>query len=74
MTDIATISAVLESIADPLGQGGLVSSRRAAAPKFSEGRVSLILDVTGLAVTVRETLPAAIRYSLLRLDGVSSSK
>ncbi len=71
MTDIATISAALEAIADPAGKGGLVSSRRAAAPKFSEGRVSLILDVTGLAVTQRELLPATIREALLRIDGVT---
>jgi ATP-binding protein involved in chromosome partitioning len=71
MTDIAAITAILDTIPDPLGPGGLVSSRRAAAPKFTDGRVSLILDVTGLAVTVHETLPAMIRDRLLALEGVT---
>ncbi len=48
-----------------------MTSRRAAAPKFADGRVSLILDVTGLAAPARDALADTIRATLLAIDGVT---
>jgi ATP-binding protein involved in chromosome partitioning len=71
MTDIDTILAALDAISDPLGKGGLMTSRRVAPPRLTDGRVSLILDVTGLDGPQRDALDQAIHQSLERLDGVT---
>jgi ATP-binding protein involved in chromosome partitioning len=71
MTDIATLTAALDAIPDPLGKGGLVTAGRVAAPKFSEGRVSLILDVTGLNDKQRQALDGAVHNGLGAVPGVT---
>jgi ATP-binding protein involved in chromosome partitioning len=71
MTDIATLTATLDSIPDPLGRGGLVAAKRVSAPRFSEGRVSLILDVTGLNGTQRQALDGAVHAAIEKMPGVT---
>ncbi len=71
MTDIATISAALDGVEDPRGKGGLVSAQRITAPRFSEGRVSLILDVTALSAPERDALDKAVRAAVGILPGVT---
>ena len=60
MTDISTIEAALDSVA----------KGRFSAVKFSEGRVSLVLNVGGLDVRERGQVEIAVKSSLLALDGV----
>ena len=71
MTDIKILSDTLERIDDPLGKGGLISAQRISAPRFSEGRVSLILDVTGLGGAQRDALDKAVREAIEALPGVT---
>jgi ATP-binding protein involved in chromosome partitioning len=71
MTDIQRITDLLEAIADPLGKGGLISSGRISAPRLSEGRISLILDVTGLGAAERDALDVRVHRTLERLDGIT---
>lgn len=44
---------------------------RAAAPRLTDGRASLILDVTGLDQKTREAMAEAARQALLALPGVA---
>ncbi len=71
MSDLEPIKAALDAIADPKGQGGLLTSGRATAPRFSDGKAGLILDVTGLSRTEREALNAQVEAQLKQLPGVS---
>lgn len=71
MSDLEPIKAALDAIADPKGQGGLFSSGRATAPRLSDGKAGLILDVTGLSRTEREALNAQVEAQLKKLPGVS---
>ena len=71
MSDPDTLSAALETVPDPAGRGGLMASGRISAPRFSEGRVSLILDVTGLSQGEREALEGAVRATLGTVPGVT---
>lgn len=47
-----------------------ISGSRAAAPRLSEGRASLILDVTGLSADQRVQMEADIKAALLALPDV----
>ncbi len=71
MTDIATLSAALDAVQDPLGKGGLIASGRVSAPRFSEGRASVILDVTGLDGRQRQALDGAVHAALKQVAGVT---
>ncbi len=71
MTEITVLTNALERIEDPLGKGGLISSKRISAPRFSEGRVSLILDVTGLSSAQRDALEGVVRAAIEPLPGVT---
>lgn len=71
MTEITVLTDALERIDDPLGKGGLISAKRISAPRLSEGRVSLILDVTGLSSAQRDALERAVREAIERLPGVT---
>jgi ATP-binding protein involved in chromosome partitioning len=71
MTEITVLTDALERIDDPLGKGGLISAKRISAPRLSEGRVSLILDVTGLSPTQRDALERAVRATIEPLPGVT---
>ena len=72
MTEIATLNAALEGISDPLGKGGLLTARRASGARFSEGRASLILDVTGLSPAQRDALDKAVHAALEAVPGVTA--
>jgi ATP-binding protein involved in chromosome partitioning len=74
MTDIDTVRRALDAIPDPSGNGGLVSSGRAAAPRFEDGRVSLVLDVTGLAPAQRDALDLAVHQALESVPGVTDMR
>ncbi len=71
MTDTATFSAALDAIPDPVSGTGLVASGRASTPRFADGRVSLMLDVTGLTASARDTLDQTVKQALSALPGVS---
>lgn len=60
MTDISMIKAALDEVA-----GGKFS-----AVRFDDGRVSLILNVSGLDVRERGQIEVAVKGKLLDLDGV----
>jgi ATP-binding protein involved in chromosome partitioning len=71
MTDISTIEAALEAIPDPAGKGGLMTSKRAASPRLNDGKLGLILDVTGLDANQRDALDKAVHQALEGLPGLS---
>jgi ATP-binding protein involved in chromosome partitioning len=71
MTDAAQLASALDAIPDPLGKGGLIASRRAAAPRFDNGRASVVLDVTGLDTAQRGALESAVRAALEGVPGVA---
>ncbi len=71
MTEITVLTNALERIDDPLGKGGLISAKRISAPRLSEGRVSLILNVTGLSSAQRDALEVAVRAAIKPLPGVT---
>jgi ATP-binding protein involved in chromosome partitioning len=71
MTEITVLTDILERIDDPLGKGGLISSKRISAPRLSEGRVSLILDVTGLSSGQRDALDKDVRAAIIALPDVT---
>ena len=71
MPETKDLVALLDTIADPAGRGGLHSSGRASAPRISDGKASLVLDVTGLAAAERDALDRAIHAALESLPGVT---
>ena len=71
MTEITVLTDAFERIDDPLGKGGLISAKRISAPRLSDGRVSLILDVTGLSSVQRDALEGAVRAVIEPLPGVT---
>jgi ATP-binding protein involved in chromosome partitioning len=71
MTEITVLTDTLERIDDPLGKGGLISAKRISAPRLSEGRVSLILDVTGLSSGQRDALDKDVRAAIAAIPGVT---
>lgn len=71
MPETNTLIALLDTIPDPRGGGGLVSSGRASAPRISDGKASLILDVTGLAAAERDALDKAIHAAIETLPDVT---
>ncbi len=71
MSDIETLKQALDAIPDPSGKGGLIASGRAAAPRRTDGRAGLILDVAGLSVPQRDALCAEIEQRLKQVAGVN---
>jgi ATP-binding protein involved in chromosome partitioning len=71
MPDPDTVSALLDTIPDPSGRGGLIASGRIAAPRLNDGKVSLILDVTGLSPEQRDTLDRAVHVTLETVPGIT---
>ncbi len=70
MTDISSIIAILDTIPDPLGKGGLIAAKRAATPRINDGKISLILDVTGLDAAQRDALDLAVHQALETVQGI----
>ena len=64
MSTPEALSAALENVAAAAG--------RAGPPRFADGRASLILDVTGLAVSDRDALKAAVEAALSAVPGVET--
>jgi ATP-binding protein involved in chromosome partitioning len=48
--------------------------KRAAPPRFKDGRASLILDVGGLSTTERDALETAVKSALLAVEGVTETR
>ncbi len=65
------VTSALDSIPNPSGKGGLISGGRIASPRVKEGRVSLILDATGLDGATRDALDKTIHQVLEQLPGVT---
>jgi len=68
-TTTDTLLAAIADIALPTGEA-LGESKRVAAPRFSDGIASLVLDATGLSIAHRKDLEARIQASLGRLPDV----
>jgi ATP-binding protein involved in chromosome partitioning len=58
------LSAALDSVADPAGGGGLLTTGRATAPRISGDAVSVVLDATGLDEPQRVALEQAVTGAL----------
>jgi ATP-binding protein involved in chromosome partitioning len=71
MTEITVLTNALERIDDPRGNGGLISSKRISAPRLTEGRASVILDVTGLSEAQRNSLESNVRAVIEGLPGIT---
>jgi ATP-binding protein involved in chromosome partitioning len=71
MTDIAEqLSAALDSVLDPVSGKGLVASGRAPAPRFADGVVTVIIDVTDINVDKRTLVEADVNRALKAVEGV----
>jgi len=70
MINLDSVVSALDAIADPTGEAGLITTKRAAAPRIQDGRVSVVLDVTGLSAPQRDALDAAVHAALERVEGV----
>ena len=71
MSSLDIISAAIESIPDPKGKGGLITAGRVSAPRFDAGRVSMVLDVTGLTPAQRDALDSVVHRVLETVEGVA---
>jgi ATP-binding protein involved in chromosome partitioning len=71
MTMEIEVKAAINAVADPSGKGGLIDAGRVSAPRISEGRVSMILDVTGLSPAQRDALDKEIHQVLEGVSGVT---
>ncbi len=72
MTTQESLAAALDSVIDPISGKGLIASGRAAAPRFADGTVSIVLDVTGLSADARAALSTAIDAAYAKVDGVET--
>ena len=68
---IDKISAALDDIPDPAGRGGLIAAGRVSAPRFNDGKASLILEVTGLSPRQRDALEQLVRLKVGEVEGVT---
>jgi ATP-binding protein involved in chromosome partitioning len=71
MTDLETIKNTLEAIADPRGAGGLITAGRVAPPKFEDGKLRMVLDVSGLSPSERDALDKLVHERLEALPGLT---
>ncbi len=62
--DPETLSAALDSVADPAGGGGVLTTGRATAPRMSGEAVSVVLDGTGLDAAQRSALELAVTEAM----------
>jgi ATP-binding protein involved in chromosome partitioning len=70
MINADSLHSALNAIADPLGGGGILTTHRAAAPRVTDARVSVVLDVTGLSAAERDALEADVKAALSAVAGV----
>jgi ATP-binding protein involved in chromosome partitioning len=71
MTDLETIKNTLEAIADPRGTDGLITAGRVAPPKFEDGKLRMVLDVSGLSPSERDALDKLVHERLEALPGLT---
>jgi ATP-binding protein involved in chromosome partitioning len=67
-----SLPAALDSVADPISGQGLIASGRATAPRFEDGTVSVLIDVTGLSGDARSKLETAAKQALIAVPGVET--
>ena len=72
MDMIESLPAALDTVTDPISGKGLIASGRAAAPRFEDGTVSVVLDVTGLSGDARSKLETAVKQALIAVPGVET--
>ena len=70
MTD--SLHAALDSVLDPISGKGLIASGRGAEPRFEDGAVSVVVDVTGLSTDARSKLETAVKQALIAVPGVET--
>jgi ATP-binding protein involved in chromosome partitioning len=66
-----SITAILSTIADPIGNGDIIASGRAAAPRVSARIPTIVVDVTGLDAGQQAALEREIRERLANEAGIS---
>ena len=67
-----SLPAALDTVTDPISGKGLIASGRAAPPRFDDGTVSVVLDVTGLSADARSKLETAVKQALIAVPGVET--
>ncbi len=67
-----SLPAALDSVLDPISGNGLITAGRAAAPRFEDGTVSVVIDVTGLSGDARSKLETAVKQALIAVPGVET--
>ncbi|WP_340315174.1 Mrp/NBP35 family ATP-binding protein [Rhizorhabdus argentea] len=70
MTD--SLPKALDSVIDPISGKGLIASGRSAEPRYDDGTVSVVLDVTGLSGDARSKLETAVKQALIAVPGVDT--
>jgi len=70
MTD--SLPAALDGVPDPISGKGLIASGRAGTPRFDDGTVSVVVDVTGLSGDARSKLETAVKQALIAVAGVET--
>ncbi|MGE0775865.1 MAG: P-loop NTPase [Sphingomonadaceae bacterium] len=68
----ADINAALDQVRDPASGKGMIESGRAAPPRVTDGTVSVVLDVTGLAGDALVKVEADIKQRLSAVAGVEA--
>ncbi|MET0374559.1 MAG: Mrp/NBP35 family ATP-binding protein [Rhizorhabdus sp.] len=67
-----SLPAALDGVIDPISGKGLIASGRASEPRFDDGTVSVVIDVTGLSADARTTLETAVKQALIAVPGVET--
>jgi ATP-binding protein involved in chromosome partitioning len=67
-----SLPAALDRVIDPISGKGLIASGRAVPPRFDDGIVSVVLDVTGLSGDARSKLETAVKQALIAVPGVET--
>ena len=67
-----SLPAALDTVIDPISGKGLIASGRAAKPRFEDGTVSVVIDVSGLSGDARSKLETAVKQTLVVVPGVET--
>ena len=67
-----SLPAALDTVIDPISGKGLIASGRAAKPRFEDGTVSVVVDVSGLSGDARSKLETAVKQTLVVVPGVET--
>ncbi len=70
MLTLDIIIQTLDAVLDPLTGTGLYASGRVAAPRLTEEKLSLVLDVSGLSPAQRDGLDSQVRQKLESFSGL----